>query len=88
MFRYINANFGRSCLSDVNEINTLIKSGKLKYYDAHPYVNVITRAELDSDDTIIIKGMYNNKETTITMFDNIWDFYDHFDDEYKVLDLA
>lgn len=87
MYRYVKSNFG-ACESDVDEINHLIQTGKLKYYDAHPYTNIITGAELDSDNAIIIKGIHNNKETTITMFDNIWDFYDHFDDEYKVLDLA
>lgn len=83
---YVRSSKGFAFPADADEVNNLIKSGELKYYDTHPYNDVVTKAECN-DNELEIYGMYNGEETLIVSFDNIWEFYNHFDEEYKVLDL-
>ena len=83
---YIRSSKGFAFPADADEINNLIKYGKLKYYETHPYNDIVTRAEYN-DDELEIYGMYNGKETLIVSFNSIWEFYNHFDEKYKVLDL-
>ena len=83
---YVRSNKGFAFPADADELNTLIKNGELKYYDTHPYNDVVTKAECN-DNELEIYGMYNGKETLVVSFDSIWEFYNHFDEEYKVLDL-
>lgn len=83
---YVRSNKGFAFPADADEVNNLIKNGELKYYDTHPYNDVVTKAECN-DNELEIYGMYNGKETLIVSFSSIWEFYNHFDEEYKVLDL-
>lgn len=86
MKRYIKSSKGFVMQTDADEVNNLIQNGDLKYYDTHPYNDVVTKAECN-DGELDIYGMYNGKETMIASFNSIWEFYNHFDEEYKVLDI-